>query len=42
MQGEMKSIVANVVWGGVFLNAKLRMANPTPQEGGLQGEKSGP
>ena len=42
MQGELESIVADVVWGGVLLNAKLLVANPTPQEGGLQCEKSGP
>jgi len=42
MQGEMESIVADVVWGWLLLNTKLLMANPTPQEGGLQGEKSGP
>jgi len=31
-----------MVWGGVFLNAKLLMTNSTPQKGRLQGEKSGP
>ena len=38
----MESIVADVVWSRVLLNTKLLMPNPTSQEGGLQGEKSGP
>jgi len=42
MQGLLELLVADVVWGGVLWNAKLLMANSTPQEGCLQGEKSGP
>lgn len=42
MQKEMESVVADVVWGRVLLNAKLLMANPPTQKGSLQGEKSGP